>query len=674
MALVGSPGVLAPLYANQAGYNTDSTDNLLIALEVKIINISSGKAFGIGNSVKIYSAPKVWMFGEVLAHDPVVGLLTVDVTAFEGFGSYANWNISLSGPQGPRGEAGSGGGGAATGSMVVTGDATLDPTKGSVLAIPASWDCYLTLPAGTDIESTGATIFNITNGGEFDLGIKDSTGKKLGWLRAKDSSVVGCIDNTTESGVWNAGNLKVSALTAHVYFQNYATGNIIFKFDLNNNKEIIVYGTVSPRFVVYDKVLKIFINYSPVTGITKLNDAVIGASGNQVLIAGMQSDGFTVNVCSLTINADNSSVFTSTAITNPEVTYYTPTISGTVNSRFVNIMLHKVANNKFIVTYSTKETTNRIFARVLQIDPITHNFTISPSNIVLATSTVDWMYRRVFSLSDDIFVMVYSISGNVTWSSYTISGLSITTTVFETQKVATADPLSLKIFDRGSDNKIVFVCSNGATYGFGTFNIAPTGLAITAASFTATALSISSSPFTIDHMQIAANLACLMSTTTSNPFVQLINYTTGSEVAGDFVSIPANTTTAGTCILSVSPTKIRVMGYGSLANLSISGNNLTLYNMASIIYNTGNLLVVGSAVGYYGIRDSNLVFDENITYTTKGINGDDPLVGVIYGDKSIIYRDVVGSYMSSQYIKSKESPKSVWAFTPNNVLERIEFV
>lgn len=672
MSLVGSPGALAPLYANQNGYNTTSSTSLTIAKEVKVLNIEGHKGFGIGNSVKIYNSEDVWMFGDVESHDPVEGMLTVDVKATSGFGTFANWSISLSGPQGPKGDTGAGGGVGNTGSVVVTTSATLSTSTSSVLAIPSDLGCYITLPVGTSVPTTGATIFNITNDGEFDLGIKDASGKKLGWLRAKTGSVVGCVDNTTVAGVWNINNLRPFAVTAHNYSANYPTSDSrSYKLDLDNDKEVIVYGLV-PKVVIYDKINKTFTHYTPATSITAMQHAVIGTSGNQVLIAGIHNDDYTMTVCALTINPDNSVIFTSTIIDNPnDVGYYYPAFGSPANTRFINIMLHKVASNKFIISYSTQETTNRLMARVVQIDAITHAITISASNIVLATSTVDWMYRRIFSLSDNVFVMVYTIAGNVTWSSYTISSLSITTTTFETQKVVTPNPLLLKVFDR-KDNKIVFICSNGTTYSLGVFNVGSTGLATSAASFTATALPISATPTSIDYMPIGTDLACLMTTLVSNPIIQLVNYTTGSIVVGNSVTIPIAATASGSCILSGDTTKIRALAYGTLVNLSVTGTTLAVTNISILPYNASGF-IVGSSIGYYGLRDANMVFDENVSYPITSGCSLSRNINVIYGAKSLIPTELITSaYFTS--IKNKENTKTVWTFCLGNILERLEFV
>lgn len=83
------------------GFTATSTTSMLIETASKTFTVEVNKAFVVGMSVKIAdtAAPGTnWMHGEVTAHTPATGELTVIVTLTNGSGTKTDWTVSLSAP------------------------------------------------------------------------------------------------------------------------------------------------------------------------------------------------------------------------------------------------------------------------------------------------------------------------------------------------------------------------------------------------------------------------------------------------------------------------------------------------------------------------------------------------------------------------------------------------
>ena len=101
-----------------------------------------------------------------------------------------------------------------SGGTTITGSVTLTVSSaGSMTVTPASHGLYVTLPSATTCGKS-AIVFSIFNAGHYDYGIKDSTGKQLGWVLSGSNSIIGLSDNATAAGVWNISNLCKIGVTA----------------------------------------------------------------------------------------------------------------------------------------------------------------------------------------------------------------------------------------------------------------------------------------------------------------------------------------------------------------------------------------------------------------------------------------------------------------------------
>lgn len=103
--------------AQGASVTGTSTTNLTISTGTKSLTTQTNKQFEAGQFVTVASVadPANYMHGQITAYDNGTGAMDVTVTSVGGAGTFASWNISLSGARGATG---------ATGSVSLQGTAT----------------------------------------------------------------------------------------------------------------------------------------------------------------------------------------------------------------------------------------------------------------------------------------------------------------------------------------------------------------------------------------------------------------------------------------------------------------------------------------------------------------------------------------------------------------------
>lgn len=140
-----------------------------------------------------------------------------------------------------------------TGGGVFTTDETLVASSAAMRVVrPTAINTYTTLPDATTLD-TGIALFTIFNESYFDRGVKDGSGKILGWIRPMQTSVFGLVDKTTAAGVWNITNLCKSSLVSQ--FSNTSltnSGNSFKTVSIDANRQLIVFGGTSLYGVVYN--------------------------------------------------------------------------------------------------------------------------------------------------------------------------------------------------------------------------------------------------------------------------------------------------------------------------------------------------------------------------------------------------------------------------------------
>lgn len=154
-----------------ANYNSTSTTSLAIGTGSKTLTVDSGQLYTVGQYVIAASAsgPSNYMSGQVTAYDVGTGELTIDVAVTGGSGTKNDWNVTLSGPEGPEGPAAGSGtfleldGGTMAGPLVTEASAT----SGAGLNLPPG--AAPTAPANGDLWATAAGLFARIGGATLDL-------------------------------------------------------------------------------------------------------------------------------------------------------------------------------------------------------------------------------------------------------------------------------------------------------------------------------------------------------------------------------------------------------------------------------------------------------------------------------------------------------------------------
>jgi len=128
--------VSAGIAASQAtSFTGTSTTSVLIATGSQIFTTQTNKNFIPGEFLTIASGanPANYMYGQVTSYVSLTGVLTVNVTTIGGSGTFADWNIALSGQQGVAGGAVANG---TYGDVVVTGGGTIWTIGNGAITFP----------------------------------------------------------------------------------------------------------------------------------------------------------------------------------------------------------------------------------------------------------------------------------------------------------------------------------------------------------------------------------------------------------------------------------------------------------------------------------------------------------------------------------------------------------
>lgn len=94
----GNAAASAASAANSPGTNATSATSLTIGMGNQVFTMTTGKAFSNQQVILASSAsPTNWMAGTLTAYNPATGGATVNVTNYQGGGTFVSWTVALSG-------------------------------------------------------------------------------------------------------------------------------------------------------------------------------------------------------------------------------------------------------------------------------------------------------------------------------------------------------------------------------------------------------------------------------------------------------------------------------------------------------------------------------------------------------------------------------------------------
>lgn len=190
-----------------------------------------------------------------------------------------------------------------TGGNSASGSITLTSSSETIQRItPTESGNYVTLPDATTM-NTGIPSFAIQNAGPHDLGIMDSAGKKLGWIRSNQTGIVGLVDNSTVNGVWVTLGIEKLGVTAAKVFYSLTGVSSSFRMKaiaVDQNRTLILFGTTVLNAIVYDANTRSFGQPTVVIASIK-NELIEGilVSTDKVLVLGATANDLRGVVLSL---------------------------------------------------------------------------------------------------------------------------------------------------------------------------------------------------------------------------------------------------------------------------------------------------------------------------------------------------------------------------------------
>jgi hypothetical protein len=211
------------------------------------------------------------------------------------------------------------------GGSSASGATTFSASTGVLSVTPTAPGQYVTLAAATTFQKGVAGI--IENLGNYDLGIKDNSGTKLGWIRSRSASTIGCRSNTTTAGSWAIPNLQKTGVTArflNTSATNTDNGNIQ-RVAIDSNRTCFIVGGTSIYGVVYDSSTQTWGSATLIrSSISSGKYLSILSAASQVLVVSCNS---TTAVEAVTLTIDST-----TGITVNSGTKGTATLAGNIAS------------------------------------------------------------------------------------------------------------------------------------------------------------------------------------------------------------------------------------------------------------------------------------------------------------------------------------------------------
>ncbi|MYM65427.1 hypothetical protein GTP45_01090 [Pseudoduganella sp. FT55W] len=199
------------------------------------------------------------------------------------------------------------------GGQLLTASAALTATSPAAITVtPASAGYFLILPDATTCQK-GIAMFAVYNAGDVDYGIRDNSGNKLGWVRARSTAMIGLSDNTTIAGMWGMSGIQKVGVTAILETAAISTASAAFlqRVQIDTNRTFFLFGSLYG--VVFDSSTNSWGAPALIrSGAFTLRSAILSAA-NQLLVVsavGGTLQAVTVSVTGVSLNVNSGSAAT----------------------------------------------------------------------------------------------------------------------------------------------------------------------------------------------------------------------------------------------------------------------------------------------------------------------------------------------------------------------------
>jgi hypothetical protein len=470
----------------------------------------------------------------------------------------------------------------ASGGTSITGDTTLTASSDSAITVtPSGYGLYATLPSATTC-AEGCVLFSIYNAGEYDFGIKNSAGTKLGWVRPKTSVIVGLSDNSTSGGVWVLHGAEKTAVTDQYYNSTITqSSGALTRVALDANRTCFVFGNTSHYAIIYNASTK-----------TWGSATLIRASAGGGLFAAVLSatDQVLVVSCDATTGLEAVTL----TISGTTVTVNTGTKATATLAANISAMGRCIAvGSSFVVSYS--RTTPASGIRAITISGTAP--TIGAESALSGTALPATLYAsgsivRTLSVTSSSFIYAkpYTVSGSTLSAGTEASAATTGGTVFRS-------------FVNGNGN---IVCHYTNTTHYATiFKLTSTTEAASSVSLGTVSGSIVD--YT-DYAAITSSKTVFVSTPSSSPlwYANILTDSSGTASAGTEIS-------GYISALAVSGNAARFFAgeNGGQLTLDCSGSSPTLTSVTNLRAATGSVAKPKASNKYGEIIDCRMYAGSN---------------------------------------------------------------
>jgi|GEM_PF-2172148 len=478
------------------------------------------------------------------------------------------------------------------GGTTATGNVTLTATSPGVQVVtPAAPGYYATLPNASSL-SKGGVMFSIYNAGDYDYGVKDSTGTQLGWIRPKTGVSIGLAANSA-AGTWSLPGIAKTGVTAQLVNATATNTGVSSGYftavTIDSNRVCLVGGAGTTLYaVVYDSSQAAGSQWGAVatvrTGISSGNFLAILSAASQVLV--VSCDGTTaMEAVTLTIDS-------TTGITVNSGTKGTATLAGNWNA-FGQL---KAVGSSWVVSYGRATTVSAI--RAITISGTTP--TIGAESAATTASGSVATAPTIYTISSSVVLAIEATATNLYAKPWTVSGTTLSAGTEASRAVTAAAYRSQAL---GSGNIAIFVLN---TQLIGVIaSVSGTVAAFSSATMSSTAPSNATTA--IDVLTVSNTKLCVLYHTNNTSFrLNHLTDTAGTASAGTSISqnVAGNMQSSHQAAVSLSGSNglfcaDTTLGVCMAINVDTSGTSPVLTSMIPIATGSASLL---ASADIYNVR------------------------------------------------------------------------
>lgn len=466
-------------------------------------------------------------------------------------------------------------GASGTGGTTLTGNVTLtSASAASMVVTPTTPGLYATLPDATTC-TKGISLFAIYNAGEYDYGIKNSTGTQLGWVRSQTGAVIGLADNAAAAGIWETAGVEKTGITAMYSNLTILSNQTPIYILVDANRTTFITSNGSAIYAItYDSSTQSWGALTLVRTVTSGTFYAALSGANQIVVVSCDA---TTAMETVTLTLAGTGITTNSAVPT--------TLAGNCTGGIGRVI---AVSTSWVVSYGRATTTSAIRA-------ITIAGTVPTVGAEVVVVSASGVVPPVLFSSGSICRTVHASATVLTCTPYTVVGSTATP---GTAATATTTSATYRTFVNGNGNIIVEYVNN--THFASIFKL--TGTVEAASSVTLGTAPTNGVIADSDYGVVTASKTVFTSRSNGAAnYANILTDTAGTASAGvEIVALTANTSAYIPTFINSSGNLIRFI-YGTAVKcqvtLNCSGTSATVSSV--ITYQDG------IPVGVYSVSPGN---------------------------------------------------------------------